>query len=224
MKADSAAADMARAVERIRDRRAACRDSELESLPDDPDGVVRHVIMHRSVAAAVLERDLEDAAIIAQALRIERDRRDLGLLRAMRSAKWSWARIAQASGFRSRQGAEQMVRRLEAAQAEDGQRDERLARAVQAAAARKPLWLAAHVSQIHSATQTVMVIAERLPEVLHPAIADLAEELEDPDVTTAGLMSCLGWIIYRYRYDLAEYRDQDLDRVAALVAEYQAIG
>lgn len=58
-----------------------------------------------------------------------------------------------------------------------------------------------------------------------PAVADLAEELGDPEVTPAGLMACLGEIVYQYRYETpAGFCDQDLDFASLLVEEYRAIG
>jgi len=198
MLADPRIPPIAAAAERIRERRAACDDTD--TLPDDPAGIARYVRTHRKVPAAVLAADLEDALVIRRALREESDREDLGVIQAARACGVTWARIAKIWGFRGRQGAEQMKKRLEAATGPERRRDERAVRPRRAAAARESAWLGRNDRVIHDLAAQIVGWADLLPATLAGAIEDLAGELESPDATPDALIGWLSALVYDSRY------------------------
>lgn len=128
MGTDPAAAAIA-AAETISAGRVQADDPQLALLPDDPLGVVEHVVRHRRVPAAVRRAEVPHAWAVLDGIQHRVDKARLGVLRSAAAAGMSYRDLAPILGVRSRQAVEASLRRLEAAAA--GQpKDEHAARAV----------------------------------------------------------------------------------------------
>jgi hypothetical protein len=173
--------DTGTATSRITARREAAGDKHIDTLPDDPAGMVAWVCAHRNMPAEVLAADALDALAIIRALRVTLDRQESSLLSLAREAGVPWQRLAVVMHLKSRQAAEQRARRLEAMQAGEG-RSERAARARHANQAKEASWLTLHHKDIRRAAQDL--------SRTYPAAADgLAEALKDPASTPRELVA-----------------------------------
>jgi hypothetical protein len=186
----------AAAAARIADRRAAADDSALEMLPDDPLGVVQHVLTHRKVPAQVLHDDGLDSLAIVRAVRADLDRYEFRLaemVRGLGAARATWQEIARSLGTRSRQGAEQRHLRLEFEREADGPRLERLARTRRRAVRREEAWLRRSGDAIVNCVQRVVVSSPHhdQDEALIDAMADLTEAYGCADSTPRQLLALL---------------------------------
>jgi hypothetical protein len=175
----------------------AADDSALEMLPDDPLGVVKHVLTHRKVPVQVLHDDALDGLTIVAALRADLDRYEMGLSRLSRETRASWQEIATASGISSRQGAEQRHLRLEFEREADGPRLERLARARRRVVRREAVWLRQNGDAITRCIQQVVASQpdHDQDESLADAMADLAEAHGDGDSTQRQMLALLSLVV-----------------------------
>jgi hypothetical protein len=190
----------AAAAARIADRRAAADDSALEMLPDDPLGVVQHVLTHRKVPAQVLHDDGLDSLAIVRAVRADLDRYEFRLAEMVRGlgvARATWQEIAGALGNQTRQGAEQRHLRLEFEREADGPRLERLARARRRAVRREAAWLRRNPAAIARCVQQVVAFNpdHDQDEALSDAMADLAEAHGSADSTPRHLLALLSLVV-----------------------------
>jgi hypothetical protein len=171
------------AVASIYARRVAAGDRHLDTLPDDPAGVVAWVCAHQKAPASVLAADILDALALVGAVRVTLDRQEHTLLRAARKAGVTWQQIARVMRLRSRQAAEQRARRLDAWHAGEG-RSERAARARRAGEAAEAKWLLRHRDEIRAVASALVV---EFPD----EAAELAEALGDPAATVREIV---GWM------------------------------
>jgi hypothetical protein len=212
----------ASAAASIAARRAMAEDQALEVLPDDPAGVVHHILTHRKVPVPYLCADALDGLAVIRALRADLDRDELSLIRMARGAGASWQGIAHASGITSRQGAEQRALRLEAERA-GGQRLEPPARHRRRSARREEAWLRRNTVRIRQTATEITATGTCLPAELGDTIDGLAAALADPEITPAALMGWLSVLTYEARQHSRAPRGQALDRAAELVLAWQAM-
>jgi hypothetical protein len=167
----------------IATRREAAGYTHLDSLPDDPAGLIAWVCTHQDAPDDVLAADALDALDIIYHLRVTLDRQELTLLRTARKAGVTWQRIALVLHLRSRQAAQQRALRLDSLQAGEG-RSERTARERHAGESAEATWLLRNRNAIHAAARAV---ASEFPT----EATDLAEVLHDPASTSRELIAWL---------------------------------
>lgn len=144
-------AEMAAIVAGIAARRNAAGDSFLETMPDDPAGVVGWVIAHQDVPRAVRAADALDCLLLVDGMRAVLDRREMSALRLARKVEVTWQQIAAASRLQSRQAARQRLLRLAGEyDGEDLQAYEPEAKLTEEA------WLGAHVTEIRAAADELL--------------------------------------------------------------------
>ena len=167
-------------------------DRAFEMLPDDPLGVVRHVLTHRRGRPGDLLADALDGLEVIRAVRADLDRDELGLIRMARGNGAAWQAIAAASGARTRQGAEQRALRLEAEHAGHA-RLEGPAREQRRSARREELWLRRNGERIAARARVVAAVAgEMLPdEDLADAVSQVTEACDCIDTTPREMIALL---------------------------------
>jgi hypothetical protein len=196
-------------IARIAERRKRAGESHLETLPDDPAGVIAWVIAHPDAPCAVLREDVLDCLTLSYWLRVTVDRRELALLKLgrRRSVGITWLQAAGALHLNSAQGAQQRMLRLQA-QRDSTVRNEKAVRAKWTAEARQEMWLEENEPRIRDASEAMVKAApDGAPE--------LAEELEEGTVRTI-----MVWL----RGATRDYPPGLCPAAETLAAEWDALG
>jgi hypothetical protein len=144
-------AEMATIMARITARRNAAGDGFLETMPDDPAGVVGWVIKHQDVSRAILVADALDCLALVDGMRALLDRREMSAMRLARKVGVTWQKIATALRLDSRQAARQRLLRLvKECVGEDLEPSEPEARLTE------EVWLDNHATEIRSAADALL--------------------------------------------------------------------
>jgi hypothetical protein len=167
----------AAAIAAITRRRSAGDDSSLEMLPDDPLGVIEHVLRHRALPRNLLREDAGDALELIRQLRCLIDRVEYDTIGLARSNGLTWSRVAARLGLRTPQAAEQRFLRLTGARSSQPKN----AAAVRQAMARQrrrtgreDQWLIRNGTRIQAVARTASITP-----VPDPAARETAEELAE---------------------------------------------
>jgi hypothetical protein len=180
-----------RAAAAIAERRCAADPIDLATLPgtgdEDLQGLVDYVLRHEQLPASdrvsenIRRADVADAMTIIAYLRGRADRQELSTIHLGRSVGMRWSDLAQITGCRTAQAAQQRADRLTAA-TEHGVRDARLTRAGR----RSDVARKAAAAEVQTKAQRVRTVAEalvrahaagELPEADPDDVADLADGL-----------------------------------------------
>ncbi len=183
------------AADRISARRASAGDDRLESLADDPLGVIGYVCARSGgVPPEVVADDVIDALKIIRVVRETLDRRELALLRMGGQAGLSWKQRAGALGLSSRQAAEQRALRLEQAASLEGTRSEVTARTERQATIAEDHWLAAHHEAIEGMARRLALL-ELTGEDGRDSVEAIAVELAEQRPSHRAIMAYAGQLL-----------------------------
>lgn len=193
-------AEVARAIERIAERRRKVDDYHRDRLPDsgdsDPHKVLDYLQKYSGpdIPRWVLQADVCDALTLNNWLWWEHRRRELHFLKAGRDRGLFLSQIGAQLGLR-KQGVRDLIDRLEALLRYD-RPDEKLTRAGRATAARRPAaerWIAKHREELTALIDDLVVQANRyqLADEDREFIDELARDAREDDMNPA-TMSLLG--------------------------------